>query len=53
MMTDFNGVSAAILIYEMEFNEYAQTNGIKNPYTYKGFKSVETETELFGKKVKG
>ena len=36
MMTDFNepivvsGVSAAILIYEMEFKEYAQINGIKN-----------------------
>lgn len=58
-MTDFNepivvsGVSAAILIYEMEFYEYARANGIKNPYSYKEFESVETETELFGKKVKG
>jgi hypothetical protein len=49
MMADINGVSAAILIYEMEFYEYAQANGIKNPYSYKEF---ETEAELFGNKVK-
>lgn len=45
-------LGAAILLFEAEFKEYAQTNGIKNPYEYKEFESVESETCFQGKMIK-